>query len=158
MNQLFPGALLLVSLGLLSWHVRAWRRASGVEGLTEAEREFRRRQLHRRLLGSSLLLLLALVTGVGSLVPWRDQPRLFVWTWSLAGWLAVALVVVAGLDLWDSRGQWAELVRERDQARRSLEGELARLRQRARTHSEANPNPENSPAGPAVDARQPPTS
>lgn len=156
MNQLFPGVLLLASLGLLAWHLRAWREVGRAAGLAEAERDFRRRQLYRRLVGSSLLLVLALVTGVGSFVPWRDSPRLFLWTWSIAGWLAMALVVVAGLDLWDSRGQWSQLVRERDEARRNLEGELSRLRERARARPGTDLGAETSPAGSVAEARRPP--
>ncbi len=129
MLGIVPWGLLTCSTALWLWYLRAWR-GSARPAQGDRPAEFRHRQLGRRAMASGLLTVLALAMVIGSSLSWREYPRVYLWLWSLAAWLAVVVLVLACLDLSDSRRQWRHLIDERDAARLALESELREIRQR----------------------------
>jgi hypothetical protein len=81
--------LLLCAAGLMTLHVRTWRRARRQE-LQSDDLDYGRRQYRRRMQTSAMLGLLAVAIFVGQLVTARIESKLFVFGY----WGGVLLLVV----------------------------------------------------------------
>jgi len=80
--------LLLISAVLVWTHMRRWQGARRSR-LAEHEHDFAWRQFRRRIQASSMLGLSGLGVFFGGVIPPKEQPSLFVFTW-----LAVTIIVV----------------------------------------------------------------
>jgi uncharacterized membrane protein len=80
------GALLLFAAGMLAAHARGWRRLQH-EPSESPERDYRRRQLRRRLQSTIMLLVLAVLLVA---IQWVDR-----WPWVFLALLTAVLVLVA---------------------------------------------------------------
>ena len=87
-SALFSLFLLLCAAGLLTSHVRTWRRLQQ-QGLEPDDLDYRRRQFRRRMQTSAMLGLLAVALFVGQLATSRVESKLFVFGY----WGGVLLVV-----------------------------------------------------------------
>lgn len=111
--------LVMMGLGLMRWHLVAWRDQRHDPSITDSERLHYRRRYRRRMQTSGLLALLGVLIGAGdALIPWQKFPLLFV------GWIALMLLLVV----------WIILLALGDMASTTLHsrGELARVRQQQR--------------------------
>ena len=91
--------LCVSSAGLIVWHVRAWQRLSQA-GSDPRERDFRRRQYHRRMQTSAMLGVLGVAIFVGQLLIAWPASRLFLvlyWSGVLVLVLWVALLALADM-------------------------------------------------------------
>ena len=118
--------LLLIAVGMLVWHVRAWRSFQR-QGLDPAELHYRRRQFRRRMQTSAMLGLLAVAFPVGDRLAVRMS----------AGWLvaygvgmillACWIVLLGVVDIWATRHYFNRL-RDADLLEHvKLQAELRRL-------------------------------
>jgi hypothetical protein len=124
---LFSVLLLLAAIGLMIWHVRAWR-SSQAEQLDAGELNYRRRQFRRRMQTSAMLGLLAIALGVG-------HPLTILWMrgiFTLVYWAVVMLllcwVVLLGLvDVWATKHYYGRLQQECQIAQAKLRAAARRL-------------------------------
>ena len=88
--------LLLAAVGLMIWHVRAWRDARQ-QNLDDGELDFRRRQFRRRIQTSAMLGVLAVALFIGQFITGPDTLLFIYWgvTLLLVAWLALLAVVDA---------------------------------------------------------------
>jgi len=115
--------LMLVAVVLIISHVRSWR-AFQRQPSEDEERDYRWRQLRRRVQTSALVALLAVAVLAGYFVPpgWA----------ALAFWLGVMLLVVwlallALVDIWATQHFYGRLRHEALVGRMRLEAELRRI-------------------------------
>jgi len=88
--------LVLASVGLIVWHVRTWKRSRHAE-LAERERNFRLRQLRRRVQTSVMIGLLGVAIFAGQLLldantPWKFQVIYWIGVLALVLWIALLAV------------------------------------------------------------------
>ncbi len=95
---LFSACLLALVIALLALHVRTWRRVRR-EGADPAELRFGWRQFRRRMQASTMLGIVALAIPMGSLIPYRERPSLFVFFWFGVAMLVIWVLVLAMLDM-----------------------------------------------------------
>jgi hypothetical protein len=117
------------SAGLIVWHLRARRRLQGEE-IEPGERDFRRRQLRRRMQTSAMLGVLGVAIFIGQLLMIWVASRLFLviyWSGVLLLLLWVLLLGVADMaatGLYYSREKSNSIVEHA-----KLQGELRRARE-----------------------------
>src|SRR5687768_915804 len=123
---LFPAALLVLAIGLVTWNIRTWRMAVRRERDAD-ELSFARRQFRRRVQASGMLVVLALAMMLGQAIPPRERPTLYVMFWF--GVLAVlAWVVLLALgDMVINRQRLARILRDRKIEEARLNAELDRI-------------------------------
>ncbi len=109
MIMVFAVSLLLIGLSglMLDMHRRSWRAAQQDETLSERDLRFARSQFRRRNQASGIIGVLGAAIGVGPLVPAEPWPMLF-YVSSLAG-ACLCIVLLAGLDAWATRQNFARL-------------------------------------------------
>ena len=95
---LFSIGLLLIVIVLLVVHVRSWRRARR-EATEPVELRFAWRQFRRRMQASAMLGIVALAIPLGSSIPYRERPNLFVYFWFAVAMLVTWVLVLAMLDM-----------------------------------------------------------
>lgn len=131
--------LCLSSIGLIAWHIRAWRRLQQAE-LGPREQDFRRRQYRRRLQTSAMLGVLGVAIFIGQLLLTGEHSwSLLACYWGgvvvLVFWTALlALADMAATGFYYSREKSDSLV---EHAR--LQGELRRAREEEAKKSNGKP-------------------
>jgi len=123
--------LCVSSAGLISWHLRGWKRLQATE-VGARERDFRRRQIRRRIQTSALLGILGVAIFVGQLlITWAAPQLVLITYWGgvllLVLWLTIlALADMVATSVFYDREKSHSIV---EQAR--LQGELRRAREQA---------------------------
>ena len=124
MLTIFATSLLLVGLSgvLLDSHRRSWRAAQEDGNLTERDLRFSRAQFHRRMQASGIIGLLGAAIGLGPLVPPEPWPMvLYVAT---MGGACACMLLLAALDVWATRQNFARLRSEQLAAQIKLAREM----------------------------------
>ncbi len=122
----FALSLLLIGLSglLLDMHRRSWRTAQHNASISEADRRFARSQFRRRTQASGIIGALGAAIGVGPLVPPRPWPMaIYV---AALGVACLAITLLAALDAWASRQNFARLKDEQFAAQLRMVRELRR--------------------------------
>lgn len=122
---LFSAALILISLTLLAWHVKAWREADH-GGLSERDGEFFRRQCRRRMQTSGMLGIIGLlifghqwiIDNTTLALYWTGVLGLLIWTVLLAVGDFAASRLHYGPHLAEQQTEHLLLQREIEQFRR----------------------------------------
>jgi hypothetical protein len=119
-------SLLLIGLSgvMLDMHRRCWRSAQQDGSLTDRDRRFARAQYRRRNQASGMIGVLGAAIGVGPLVPPQPWPMV-LYVASLAG-ACLCIVLLAGLDAWATRENFARQRSEQLTAQIKLARELNR--------------------------------
>ena len=127
----FSSALVITSLILLGWHVKAWREADH-GGLAQRDYEFHRRQYRRRAQSSGMLGIIGLLI-FGHL--WvRDNTMLAVYWAGVLG-LVVWTVLLAAADFAASRLHYGPQVADQRTEHLLLQREIEKFRR------ESSPDP-----------------
>jgi hypothetical protein len=116
--------LLALSGVLLDMHRRSWRNSEQDNSLDERDRRFARAQYRRRTQASGIIGALGVAIGLGPLVPTEPWPFL-LYTGSLAGACA-CIMVLAAIDVWATRQNYARLRSEQLVAQLKTVRELRR--------------------------------
>ncbi|MEX2306518.1 MAG: hypothetical protein WD738_02940 [Pirellulales bacterium] len=126
MITVYAISLLLVGLSglMLDLHRRSWRAAQHDRTVSERDLRFARSQYRRRNQASGIIGVLGAAVGVGPLVPPRPWPMV-LYVASLAGACA-CIILLAGLDAWATRQNFARLRSEQLAAQVKLARELSR--------------------------------
>ena len=128
---LFSAALIITSLILLGWHVKAWREADH-GGLTQQDHDFHRRRYRRRMQTSGMLGIIGLLI-VGHL--WvRENTTLAVYWTGVLG-LVIWTVLLAVADFAASRLHLAPHVADQQTEHLLLQREIEKFRR------ESSPGP-----------------
>jgi hypothetical protein len=119
-------SLLLIGLSgaMLDMHRRSWRAAQQDRALSERDVRFARSQYRRRNQASGIICVLGAAIGVGPLVPAKPWP-MALYVASLAG-ACLGIVLLAALDAWATRQNFARLRNEQLAAQIKLARELSR--------------------------------
>jgi hypothetical protein len=128
--------LLAFAVGLLIPQVRAWRKLPDLE-MPQEERDFRRRQLRRRIQTSAMMALLAIAIGVGTLL--TSPPLAVLLYWGGVLLLLMWIGLLAAVDIWATRHYYGRLRHDYLLEKAKLEAQLRRL-QSARGNGEADQN------------------
>ncbi len=133
-------ALCVSSVGLIVWHIRAWRRLQNAD-IAPIERDFRRRQNRRRMQTSAMLGLLGVAIFVGQVLMTLDTPLFLAIYWSgvllLLLWMAILAVAdMAATSFYYRREKNDYLV---EHAR--LQGELLLAREKEAKARNGKPGP-----------------
>jgi hypothetical protein len=128
------GVLMAASIGLLLWHVRAWRQADN-GALADEDYRFYRRQLWRRVLASTLLG----ITGLLMLGErWIENPVNQAIYWVGIAGLVGATAVLALTDWLASRVHFSRQVADHATEHALLRAEIERFRREARSEKPDN--------------------
>ena len=126
MVAIYATSLVLIGLSglLLDMHRRSWRTAQQDPSLTTRDRRFAQSQYRRRTQASAIIGVIGAAIGVEPLVPMRPWPMVIY-----VASLAVAcgcIMVLAALDAWATRQNYARLRNEQLAAQLKLARELKR--------------------------------
>jgi hypothetical protein len=137
---------LLIAVGLVISHVRAWR-AYQRQSLTGEELDYRRRQCRRRVQTSVILAVLAVAMFVGTLITFQLRSPMFtVIFWGvfllILGWVAV----LAAADMLATRRHFSRVRSDTLVERAILQAELRRI-QAARSSEKATKIPGSNGTG-----------
>jgi hypothetical protein len=126
MFSVYAISLLLIGLSgvMLDMHRRSWQAAQRDATLSERDLRFARAQYRRRNQASGIIGVLGATIGVGPLVPPQPWPMV-LYVGSLAG-ACLCIVLLAGLDAWATRQNFARLRSEQLAAQIKLARELTR--------------------------------
>jgi hypothetical protein len=126
MVVVYVTSLVLIGLSglMLDMHRRTWRAAHDDASLTERDRRFAQAQYRRRTQASSIIGVLGAAIGIEPLVPLRPWP-LLIYVVSLAG-ACGCILVLAMLDVWATRQNYARLRSEQLAAQVKLAQEINR--------------------------------
>ena len=129
MFMVYAISLLLIGLSgvMLDMHRRNWRAAQQDPALSERDLRFARAQYRRRNQASGIIGALGAAIGIGPLVPAEPWPMV-LYVASLAG-ACLCIVLLAGLDAWATRQNFARLRSEQLAAQIKLTRELKRMRE-----------------------------
>jgi hypothetical protein len=121
-------SLLLIGLSglMLDMHRRSWRAAQHDRTLSDRDLRFARSQYRRRNQASGMIGVIGAGIAIGPLVPARPWP-MALYVVLLAG-ACLGIMVLAGLDAWATRQNFARLRTEQLAARIKLARELMRDR------------------------------
>lgn len=137
MNNPWPAlavavALVAIGIGLMSWHVRGWRRQQSDPTLEEHDRDYYRRRYRRRMQIATILAVLGVLIGLGdALLPFQKRhpiPTSLYWigVLLLTGWL----MLLGFADMWSTAAySRAALARVRLK-RRELERQVVEFKHR----------------------------
>ena len=119
--------LLITAVGLLVWHVRAWR-AARAQPIEPKEFEYRRHQFRRRMQTSAMLGLLGVLIPLGQwLTPWA-QSRLFAAIfWGGVLLLIVWMALLALVDILATHYHFSRLRNDYLIERAKLNAEIRRM-------------------------------
>jgi UDP-N-acetylmuramyl pentapeptide phosphotransferase/UDP-N-acetylglucosamine-1-phosphate transferase len=118
---------LLIAVGLLIWHVRAWR-AYQREDLDVEELDYRRRQYRRRMQTSAILGGLAVAMFLGTLLTFQLQSRTFtVVFWGVFLLVLAFVAVLAAADMVATRRHFHRARSDCLVQRAVLQAELRRI-------------------------------
>ena len=95
-SVIFGVLLLGAAVGLMTWHVRSWRRGQS-QKLSLDERDYRRRQYRRRMQCSALLAAVAVALVVGPLIP--GPPLLVIGFYGVVVLLVFWMALLALMDV-----------------------------------------------------------
>lgn len=129
MILVFPAVLFGLALGLMAWHVGAWRAVRDREK-DEIERQFQWRRFRRRMQASGMLGLVAVAAAVGLLVPKERQPSLFVYVWFGVFLVTMWILLLALADALATRSHAIRLRLEHQVEHARLKAELERIQER----------------------------
>lgn len=132
--------MVAIAAGLCVGHWRTWQQVR-TQPLTALERDYRRRQVRRRLQTSSMLGLLALAMFVGQFLPAGRSPLVFTVFW----------LGVVGLVLWIVLLAAADAIATHRYAQKELERRLFDEVRRALADSRRRPSDEH-PGNPPHDS------
>lgn len=121
-------AISLVLIGLsglmLDMHRRNWRAAQRDPSLDERNVRFARSQYRRRTQASAIIGVLGAAIGLGPVIPLRPWPMV-LYVFSLAG-ACGCIMLLAAIDAWATRQNYARLRSEHVVAQVKLARELQR--------------------------------
>jgi hypothetical protein len=121
-------ALLATSVGMMVWHVRAWR-AFQQQKLDDEAFSYRRRQFRRRMQTSAMLGLLAVALSAGHfLVFWMHSNWFELAYWSVTLLVACWLGLLAMADMWATKQHFTRQDDRYLVEQVRLQAELSRLR------------------------------
>ena len=129
---LFSASLFAVAASLVVLHVRAWNRAKRHD-LDPVERRFAWWQFRRRTQASAMLGLVAVAIVVGSFIPHRRWPSIFVFFWFAVAMPVVWVLLLAIVDMFATG-------RHLSQSSRRLLTEQSKLRAELKRHMLARGN------------------
>ncbi len=138
-SLLLAVVLLACSLGLMVWHLRAWRGAQ-TEQLDPSEFKYRRNQFRRRLQTSAMLGLIAVLLPIGVLVMW-PWPYVGVIFWGVVLLLVVWVCLLAGADVLATSQHYGRLQNRVVLEEARIQAEIYRAR------ANGKPDPKKEPAG-----------
>ena len=130
MSTIVALILCVLSAGLITWHIRAWKRLQTAD-IDQREREFHRRQYRRRMQTSAMLGLLGVAIFIGQLLMTSVKSQLLlVIYWScvlvLLLWMAILAVAdMAATSFYYSREKNNYVIEHA-----KLQGELLRAREK----------------------------
>jgi hypothetical protein len=126
MVAFYATSLLLIGLSglMLDMHRRRWRAARQDRSLSERDVRFARAQYRRRNQASGIIGVLGAAIGIGPLVPPAPWP-LVLYVVFLAG-ACLCITLLAGIDAWATRQNFARLRSEQLAAQIKLARELSR--------------------------------
>jgi hypothetical protein len=126
MVAIYALALVLMGLSglLLDLHRRSWRAAQEDTSLTDRDRRFAQAQYRRRNQASAMIGVLGAAIGVKPLVPPEPWP-LLLYMGSLVG-ACGCIMLLAALDVWATRQNYARLRSEQLAAQMKLVREMRR--------------------------------
>ncbi len=119
-------SLLLMGLSgvLLDMHRRRWRAAQQDASITRGDLRFARSQFRRRFQASGIIGVLGAAIGIGPLVPHEPWPiTLYLAAISAA---CLAIMLLAAIDAWATRQNFARLRSEQLAAQIKLARDLGR--------------------------------
>jgi len=117
-------ALLLIGLSgvLLDMHRRSWRAVQADTSVNDRDLRFARSQYRRRTQSSGTIGVLGAAIGIGPLIPTKSLPMaLYV---AALGGSCVAIILLAAIDVWASRQNYARLQNEQLTAQIGMAREL----------------------------------
>ncbi len=126
MVTVYATSLVLIGLSglMLDMHRRSWRGAQQDPSLSDRDRRFAQAQYRRRTQASAIIGALGLAIGMGPLVPLRPWPMV-LYVASLAG-ACGCILLLAAIDVWATRQNYARLRSEQLAAQMKLARELSR--------------------------------
>jgi hypothetical protein len=126
MFTVYAIALLLIGLSglMLDMHRRSWRAAQEDRSLSERDLRFARAQYRRRNQASGIIGVLGAAIGIGPLVP--PQPWAMVLYVAFLAGACLGITLLAGLDAWATRQNFARLRNEQLAAEVKLAREVSR--------------------------------
>jgi hypothetical protein len=124
MIAIYITSLVLMGLSgfLLDVHRRSWRAALADSSLTDRDRRFARSQYRRRNQASAMIGVMGAAVAVKPLVPAEPWP-LLIYMGTLTG-ACVCIMLLAALDVWATRQNYARLRSEQLAAQMKLLREM----------------------------------
>lgn len=127
----FGGSLVVLGVGMMIAHSRAWKRQRQDEELSERDLEHLRNRFSRRTQTSAMVAVVGCMVGLGDVFVWQFGPLIATVYWMLVMLFVFWIALLAIGDFTSVRSHSQITMAEVESKRKALEAELAEYRRRS---------------------------